>query len=151
MAAVTLRGKEYPLLFTTYELKIIQEEIGPISRAINMVLGRDPDKKKQELDPEEEAQEIEKNLYFNSAEHIKAVAKMVRILANAWLEEHDQDPVLTDKKVMRGMNPAEMQIAIGACMDAMNEGMRSEIPDKKEEGPVDVTLEEIKKNEVREN
>jgi hypothetical protein len=39
---------------------------------------------------------------------------------------------------------------INACMDVMNDGMASEIPEKKEEGPIDVTLEEMNKKKEKE-
>ena len=38
---------------------------------------------------------------------------------------------------------------VNACFDAMNEGMKSEIPEEKQNGPVDVTLEEMKKKETK--
>ncbi|MBP5295289.1 MAG: hypothetical protein J6Y95_06165, partial [Lachnospiraceae bacterium] len=56
---------------------------------------------------------------------------------------------LTDKKVMRALKPTELLDSINACMNAMTEGMASEIPEKEEEGPVDVTLEEMKKKETK--
>ena len=39
--------------------------------------------------------------------------------------------------------------AISICMDAMTEGMASEIPEKKKTGPVDVVLEEIQKKKEK--
>ena len=39
----------------------------------------------------------------------------------------------------------ELTDAINACVAAMSEGMESEIPDEKKEGPVDVVLEEIER------
>ena len=38
---------------------------------------------------------------------------------------------------------------VNACMNSMAEGMESEIPEKKPEGPVDVTLEEINKKKEK--
>ena len=66
---------------------------------------------------------------------------------NAGLEETGENPDLTDKKVMRALKPSELAGAVNACMDAMSEGMGSEIPEKEEEGPVDVTLEQMKKKD----
>ena len=132
MASITLKGREIPLLYTTYEMKTIQEEIAPLSRAISLVLGRNPDDK-------------EDMSRYGSAEHLGAAAKLIRILGNAGLEEAGEAPDLSDKKVLRALKPAEMVTAVNACMDAINEGMTSEIPPKEEEGPVDVTLEEMKK------
>ena len=133
---ITLKGREIPLLYTTYEMKTIQEEIAPIGRAMKIITGRNPD------------DEEDMSLYGGPA-HLEAAAKMLRILGNAGLEEAGEDPNLTDKWVMRAVKPAELAEIINACFEAMNEGMKSEIPEKEETGPVDVTLEEMKKKETR--
>ena len=133
---ITLKGREIPLLYTTYEMKTIQEEIAPIGRAMKIITGRNPD------------DEEDMSLYGGPA-HLEAAAKMLRILGNAGLEEAGEDPNLTDKWVMRAVKPAELAEIINACFEAMNEGMKSEIPEKEETGPVDVTLEEMKKKEVK--
>ena len=137
MAKITLKGREIPLLYTTYELKALQEEIAPFSRMVNIILGRNPD-------------DTEDTSAFGSAEHIEAVAKLIRILGNAGLEEAGEAADLTDKKVMRAIKPMDLMEKISACMDAINEGMVSEIPEKEDEGPVDVTLEEMKKKDPKE-
>ena len=135
MITITLKGRTIPLLYTTYEMKTIQEEIAPIGEAIPMVLGRNPDDKTDMS-------------RYGSAEHLGAMAKLIRILGNAGLEESGEEPDLTDKKVMRALRPAELAQAMNRCMDAMNAGMESEIPEK-DSGPVDVTLEEMKKKEEK--
>lgn len=132
MAEITLKGRRIPLLYTTYEMKLIQEEIAPISRAISIVLGKNPDDKKD-------------NTQYMSAGHLEAAAKLIRILGNAGLEEANEKPDLTDKGVMRAIRPVELGMMVSECMEAMNEGMATEIPPKKESGPVDVVLEEIEK------
>lgn len=132
MATITLKGREIPLLYTTWEMKQIQEELGPLHKAVAVVLGRDPE------GGEDAAR-------FGGAEHLAAAATLIRILGNAGLEEAGENPDLTDKKVLRAIKPAEVALIINACLDAMNEGMASEIPAKKKEGPVDVVLEEIEK------
>lgn len=134
MASITLKGREIPLLYTTYEMKTIQDDIAPLDKAIRLVLGRNP----------EDEDDLSN---FGSAEHISAAAKLIRILGNAGLEETGENPDLTDKKVMRALKPSELAGAVNACMDAMSDGMKSEIPEKEEEGPVDVTLEEMKKKD----
>ena len=136
MASITLKGREIPLIYTTWEMKQIQEEIGPLNRAINIILGRNPD---DENDTSR----------FGSPEHLSAAAKLIRILGNAGLEENGENPDLSDKKVMRALRPSEVAAAVNACMDAMTEGMASEIPEKEEDGPVDVTLEEMNKKKER--
>jgi len=137
MASITLKGREIPLLYTTFELKALQEEIAPFNRMVNIILGRNPD-------------DTTDTSAFGSAEHIEAVAKLIRILGNAGLEEAGEAADLTDKKVMRAIKPMDLMEKISACMDAINEGMTSEIPEKEDEGPVDVTLEEMKKKDPKE-
>ena len=134
MASIKIRGREIPLIYTVYEMKQVQEEIGPLSRAISLVLGRNPE------DEEDTSR-------YGSAEHLGAAATLIRILGNAGLEEAGEKPDLTDKSVMRAMRPAELFPMINACMDAMNEGMESEIQAKEETGPVDVVLEEMEKKD----
>ena len=137
MVTINLKGREIPLLYTTLEMKTLQDEImTPLSKAINLTLGRNPD-------------DINDKSRFGSAEHLEAAAKMIRILGNAGLEEAGEEPNLTDKYVMRALKPTELAGAISICMDAMTEGMASEIPEKKKEGPVDVVLEEIEKKKER--
>ena len=136
MASIELKGKRIPLIYTVYEMKEIQEEIAPLGKLTNLVTGRNP--------------EDEKDLSnYGSSEQLNAVAKLIRILGNAGLEEAGEEANLTDKKVMRALKPSELVMAISACMDAMNEAMESEIPKKKTEGPVDVTLEEIEKKKEK--
>ena len=133
MVSITLKGREVPLLFTTLEMKTIQEEIGPIDRANMIVTGRNPDDDKD-------------TSKYGSVEHLTAAAKMIRILGNAGLEENDEAGDLTDKKVMRALKPGDLPDAVRKCMEAMTEGMASEHPAKAEQsGPVDVVLEEIEK------
>ena len=137
MVTINLKGREIPLTFTTLEMQTIQEEImSPLSKAINLTLGRNPEDSNDKS-------------WFGSAEHLKAAAKMVRILGNAGLEESGEEPNLTDRFVMRALKPTALAGAISICMDAMTEGMASEIPEKKTQGPVDVVLEEIEKKKER--
>lgn len=137
MVSINLKGREIPLEYSTYEMKIIQEAIAPIGEAVNMLLGKSKeDKKGQYRD-------------FGSAEHLDTIAKMVTILGNAGLEENGENPDLTEKKVLRAIKPDGIGIIVNKCLDAMAEGMASEIPEKKKEGPVDVVLEEIEKKKER--
>lgn len=132
MATINLKGREIPLLFTTLEMKEIQEQIAPMAKAIDMALGRNKE------NPEDKSG-------FGSAEQLDTAAKMIVILGNAGLEENGEKPDLTYRKVMRSMNPVEVPGAVTACMEAISEGMESEHPGKEHKGPVDVTLEEIEK------
>ncbi len=132
MVTITLKGREIPLVYTTYEMKQVQEEIAPIGKVISLVLGRNPEDKTDTSG-------------FGSAEHLKAAAALIRILGNAGLEEAGEAADLTEKKIMRALSPIEFPAAVQACMEAMTEGMASEYPEEEKTGPVDVTLEDLKK------
>ena len=138
MVTITLKGREVPLLYTTWELKQIQEEIGPLGIAICKMTGRNPD-------DENDAS------MFADVDHLKSLAKMIRILGNAGLEETGGTPDLTDKKIMRAIRPDEIMEMSNICLECLLEGMRSEIPEKAEDGPVDVTLEKMQKKKEKES
>ena len=132
MATINLKGREIPLLYTTQEMLTIQEEIGPLNEAVRLVTGRNP-------------QDENDMTWYGSAKHLKAAATLIKILGNAGLEEGGHDADLKEKQILRAIKPADMPEAVQKCMEAMTEGMASEFPEKKKEGPVDVTLEEIEK------
>lgn len=132
MVTITLRGREIPLVYTTQEMLTIQEEIAPIGQVIAMITGRNPDDKK------------DRSRYLGQ-EHLRSAGKMIRILGNAGLEEKGESPDLTDKWVMRAIKPVDLIDYVNACLEAMDEGMKSEIPTKEQAGPVDVVLEEIER------
>ena len=136
MASITLKGREIPLLYTTWEMKQIQEELGPMHRAIKLILGRNPDDENDTSG-------------YGSPEHLSSAAKLIRILGNAGLEEAGETPDLTNKKVLRALRPADLAGVVSTCMEALNEGMQSEIPEKDNDEPVDVTLEEMKKKKAK--
>ena len=138
MARITLKGREIPLIYTVWEMKQIIEEIGPIGDVLYKATGYNPD---DETDLSR----------FGSEEHLETVAKLAVILGNAGLEEAGQKPDLTEKKVLRSLKPEELLPVANECLNCLTEGMRSEIPDEKKEGPVDVTLEGINKKKVKEN
>ena len=138
MVTINLKGREVPLEYSTYEMKVIQERFGKsIGEAVDLLLGRKKDDPKGKLSK------------FGDADHLDAIAKMVTILGNAGLEENGQDPNLTEKKVLRAIKPDEIGEMMNACLDAMAKGSESEIPEKKKTGPVDVVLEEIEKKKER--
>ena len=138
MASITLKGREIPLLYTVWEMKQIQEEISPLGKFQYVISGRNPEDENDTSG-------------YAGAEHLGAVAKLIRILGNAGLEEAGEAADLTDKKVMRAMRPAELAVFINACFEAITEGMASEFPDEKKDEPVDVTLEEINKKKAKES
>ena len=138
MVSITLKGRKIPLVYTVWEMKTIQEEIATNDRMLALITGRNPEDKTD-------------NSLYGGPEHLNVIAKLIRILGNAGLEEAGEVPDLTDKKVLRAMRPSQLVDAVNACIDAMNDGFRSEIPEKKDEGPVDVTLEEMKKKETKDD
>lgn len=138
MTSINLKGREIPLLYTTWEMKQIQEEIAPLGKALKLVLGKNPE------------DENDMSLY-GGAEHLGYAAKLIKILGNAGLEEAGEAPDLTEKMILRAMKPSQMTDIMTACITAMGEGMASEIPEKDEDEPVDVTLEEMKKKEMKGN
>lgn len=132
MATITLRGREIPLIYTTYEMKQVQEEIGPIGNFQYALFGRN-------------REDEEDTSRFMTPEHLETVAKAVRIFGNAGLEESGQDADLTDKWILRAIRPAQLNGILMACMETIRQGMASEIPDEKGSEPVDVVLEQINK------
>lgn len=138
MASVMLKGREIPLLYTVYEMRQIQEEICSLGDFQYVIFGRNKNDNKDTSG-------------YASPKHLEAIAKLVKILGNAGLEEAGEVPDLTEKKILRAMKPNDLNVAVGACMEAMSEGMASEIPEKKQEGPVDVTLEEMNKKKEKES
>ena len=132
MITIELKGRQVPLLYTTWEMKQIQEEIGALDSVPYMIFGQNPENK-------------EDTSRYGGAEQLDAIASLIRILGNAGLEEAGENPDLTNKKIMRSLKPKDLMETVQLCIDAMNEGMYSEIPEKKKEGPVDVVLEEIEK------
>lgn len=138
MATITMNGREIPLLYTSYEMKVIQEEVAPLGKIMDLIMGKNPDDEK----------DISR---FLSPEHLKTLGEMIRILGNAGLEYNGEKPDLTEKKVLRALRPIDVDKAIIACLEALDEGMASEIPAEETTGPVDVVLEEIKKKEPKEN
>ena len=138
MTSIKLKGREIPLSYSVYEMKLVQEEIAPLGKMLNLVTGKNPDDEKD-------------TSWFGGAAHIEAVGKLIRIMGNAGLEEAGEDADLTDKKVMRAIKPADLLEVINTCLNVINEGMSSEIPEEKKTGPVDVTLEELKKKDEKED
>ena len=140
MTEMTLKGRRIPLLYTTYEMKLIQEEICPLGDFEYRLLGRN-------------REDEEDTTLFGGVAQLDALAGAIRILGNAGLEAEGKDPELTDKWILRALRPAEMVDAVKTVLEELRKGNASEIPEepKEQQGPVDVTLEEIKKNGMTEN
>lgn len=138
MVTITLKGREIPLLFTTLEMAQVQKEIGPWEKMLCMVTGKNPD------------DQNDKSLFAGHVQ-IESVAKMIKIFGNAALEEAGKPADLTEKWIMRAMKPGQLAEMVNLCTDAIAEGMASEIPEKEDDGPVDVILEEMKKKKEEES
>ena len=138
MKKITLKGREIPLLYTVCEMKDIQEEIAPLGKFQYVIAGQNP----------EDQNDMGR---YGSPEHLEAIAKLIRILGNAGLEESGEAADLTDRKIMRAMRPGEIMNYINKCIEAIAEGMASEFPEEKKNEPVDVTLEEINKKKAKES
>ena len=129
-------GREIPLVYSTLQMRDIQEDIAPIEKAIQLVNGVNPDDKKDRS-------------RIGGKDQLKALGAFLRILGNEGLRLQGQEQNLTDREVLSWIKPYEILIAVNACMEEMGKGMHSEIP-AKDEGPVDVTLEEMKKKAEKE-
>ena len=136
MAEIKLKGRRIPLLYTVFEMKQVQDEICSLGDFQYVIFGRNRD---DETDGSK----------YGSSEHLGALAKLIRIMGNAGLEEAGKEPDLTEKMIMRAMRPAELSDYISACADALSEGMASEYQEEEPDGPVDVTLEAMKKKETK--
>lgn len=137
MVTITLKGREIPLLYTVYEMKAIQEQVCRLGDMQYAILGRSRDNSEESI--------------YGTPEHLDAITKLIRILGNAGLEEAGEKGDLTDKQIMRALKPGALVTAVKACMDAMDEGMASEIPPETKQGPVDVVLEEIEEKKEPES
>lgn len=136
MTEIKIGGRTIPLLYTTFEMVAIQEEIGCTAYQLKEeVFGI---RQEDEDDPMSVVFDVVKD-----GSKTKKLGKLIRILGNAGLEENGEEPDLTDKWILRKMKPG---LIIGYALAAMNEiteGNRVEAPaEEKEQGPVDVTLEE---------
>lgn len=133
MTIIKLRNREIPLLYTTLEMKTIQEEVCLMTDFLQLLFGKKSDGES----------------VYSEPEHLDAIAKCIRILGNAGLQESGQEPDLTDRDILRAMKPGRLNEYINTCLKEMTIGMESEIPPAEEEGPVDVTLEKIQKKKEK--
>lgn len=132
MAEITLKGRKIPLVYMTYEMKLVQEEVAPLGDVNAVLFGKN-------VEDENDTSQ------FGAPRQLEAIGKMIRIMGNAGLEDAGEKPDLTDRWVLRALKPTQIVEAITACVQAMNEGMESEIKPENSNEPVDVTLEAINK------
>ena len=136
MTEIKIGGRIIPLLYTTYEMVAIQEEIGCTSFQLkDEVFGI-----RQEDEDDPTSIQIDVG---TDPEKTKKMATLIKILGNAGLEEKGQEPDLTEKWVMRNMKPAMIVPYAVLVMREISEGNKMETPDREgEKGPVDEGLEE---------
>ena len=145
---IIIGGRTIPLHYSTYETIAIQSEIGCTAFQLkDEVFGVE----KIDEDGDETLGNIKLDVAKDTVKMMK-MGKLIRILGNAGLEESGQEPDLTDKWVLRHLKPALVLpmalILIAIINDAMM--MEKAETDEKENGPVDVTIEdENRKKEPR--
>ena len=136
MTEIKIGERTIPLLYTTYEMIAIQEEIGCTAFQLkDQVFGI---RQEDEDDPTSIRIEV-----GTDPEKTKKLAKLIRILGNAGLEEKGEEPDLTEKWIMRHMKPAMIVPYAVLVMREISEGNMMETPDREgNKGPVDEGLEE---------
>ena len=99
MTEIKIGGRTVPLLYTTYEMIAIQEEIGCTAYQL-----RD-----EVFDIHMEDEDDPSSMTFgivNDPKKTKKLGTLIRILGNAGLEEKGEEADLTDKWVLRQIRPA---------------------------------------------
>ena len=136
MTEIKIGERTIPLLYTTYEMIAIQEEIGCTAFQLkDQVFGI---RQEDEDDPSSIRIEV-----GTDPEKTKKLVKLIRILGNAGLEEKGEEPDLTEKWIMRRMKPAMIVPYAVLVMREISEGNMMETPDREgNKGPVDEGLEE---------
>ena len=135
MTEINIGGRTIPLLYTTYELIAIQEEIGCTGHQLrDEVFGL---RLEDEDDPTSWVFDC-----VTDSKKTRNLGKLLRILGNAGLEGKGEEPDLTDKWVLRQMKPGLILIFAMILLNEINEGNKTEITGEKEKGQVDEGLEE---------
>ena len=135
MTEIKIGGRMIPLLYTTFEMIAIQEEIGCTAYELrDEVFGI---RQLDEDDPTSLTFDVMKD-----AGKTKKLGTLIRILGTAGLEEKGDEPDLTDKWVLRNMKPAMILPYCVTVMAEITAGNTVESVKKEEEGPVDEVLEE---------
>lgn len=142
MNIIKIGGREIPVALTVYEMIAIQEEIGcTVGEIREKVFGME--------------RNIENDTFTlrlaDDKELLRRFGKLIRIVGNAGLEETGQEPDLTDKWVMRHIRPTQLMQLVVDITGAINEAMRTEYGDKKNDGPVDEQLEEENRKKEQES
>lgn len=134
MADIKIGGREIPLLYTTYELIAIQEEIGCTGHQLrDEVFGI-------RLENEDDPSSVVFDC-VTDGKKTKKLGTLIRILGNAGLEERGEEPDLTDKWILRNMKPGMILIYAVGVYAVISAGNQMEVKHE-ENGPVDEGLEE---------
>ena len=140
LAELKIGGREIPMHYSTYETIAIQREIGCTAFQIkDQVFGVE----KIDEDGEETLGNIRLNV-VEDPEKMEKLARLIRILGNAGLEENGQEPDLTDKWILRHMKPSMIVIYGMAMMEVITAGNMMEAREEKKGEETDVILEEEK-------
>ena len=145
LPTLKLGGREIPLYYSTYEAIAIQKDIGCTVYQLNdEVVGI-------YQEDEDDPTSMRFGIIEDAEKQIK-LGTLIRILGNAGLEEEGKEPDLTDKWVLRHMNPLMITMyamAIAGIIFAGNDV--EQLTSKEEEGPVDEILEEQQSKKRRGN
>ena len=136
MTEIKIGGRTVPLLYTTFEMIEIQQEIGCTSFQLkDQVFGI-------HLADEDDPSSLRVEVAAD-ADRAEKMCKLIRILGNSGLEEKGEEPDLTDKWVKKHIKPGMLVPYAIAVMAEIAEGNRMESPKTEgESGPVDEGLEE---------
>lgn len=129
---IMIGGRTIPLLLTTWELIAIQEDVGcTVAQIRDRIFGIERD-----LETDEYSFHL-----LEDQEKMKRFGALIRILGNAGLEEAGQEPDLTDKWILRHMQPAMVVPFMMILTQVINDAMKIE-NQANTDGPVDEKLEE---------
>jgi len=145
LPTLKLGGREIPLYYSTYEAIAIQKDIGCTVYQLNdEVFGI-------YQEDEDDPTSMRFGIIEDAEKQIK-LGTLIRILGNAGLEEEGKEPDLTDKWVLRHINPGMIMIYVVAMVGIISIGNNVErLTPKEEEGPVDEILEEQQSKKRRGN
>ena len=114
---VKIGGREIPLRFRMDQFIEIEEEVGNLGEV--------------------------RELIMKGRNRLRNLVAVIRILGNAGLEESGEDADLTDKWVLRNIEPGMIMVYVIALVAVISEGNKIEAATPAEEqGPVDEGLEE---------
>lgn len=133
---IKIGGREIPLKYSVYENIAIQRELGCTGSEIReKVFG---------IRKVEDDEKNEPDYVFDIVKDGELQLKfgnLIKILGNAGLEEEGKEQDLDEKWILRNMKPAELILYVMGVWAVVNDAYSMENA-KKQDGPVDETLEE---------